>query len=208
MRSLTIRRIAAFALGFVAAMAVGAAVAADTLASRAQSYRATLTRVAHSTWGLDAPVPVFAAQIHQESGWDVSATSPVGAAGMAQFMPSTAQWWCQVNHLSAADCQPRNPVWAIRSLVGYDLWLVQRVDGATEFDRLWATLRSYNGGLGHWQNEAKLVRPLNDHISIDGACGRASRALAHCRENLGYPDRILNRLQRVYSGWGRLVVAP
>lgn len=182
------------------------AFAADSVPRRALAYRADLTRIAHSTWGLDAPIPVFAAQLHQEGGWDVAAVSPVGAVGMAQFMPATAQWWCKLNNLSAADCQPRSPIWAMRSLVGYDKWLLQRVGGATEYDRMWAGLRSYNGGLGHWQNEARLVRPLVDHAAVDRACGRASRAAVHCTENLAYPDRILNRLQRLYASWGRSVV--
>ena len=198
--------LAAIAVICLAFTLAGAALAAESPSRRAQAYRADLTRIAHSTWGLNAPVPVFAAQLHQESGWDVSAVSPVGALGMGQFMPATAQWWCQINRLSAADCQPRNAVWAMRSLVGYDLWLLQRVNGGSEFDRMWASLRSYNGGLGHWQNEAKLVRPLLDHVSVDRVCGRASRAPVHCAENLGYPDRILNRLQRLYASWGRLVV--
>ncbi len=173
---------------------------------RAEAYRAELTRIAHSTWGLDAPVAVFAAQIHQESSWQPAALSKVGARGMAQFMPATATWWCQLARLAPVDCQPNNPTWAMRSLVGYDLWLLQRVNGQSEYDRVWASLRSYNGGLGHWQNEAKVARPLADRASIDRACGRASRAVVHCAENLGYPDRILNRLQRQYSGWGRMVV--
>lgn len=185
---------------------VADAFAADVPPRKALAYRADLTRIAHSTWGLDAPVPVFAAQLHQEGGWDVEATSPVGAVGMAQFMPATAQWWCRLNNLSAADCQPRNPIWAMRSLIGYDRWLLQRVSGQSEFDRMWAALRSYNGGLGHWQAEARMVRPLVDRASIDRACGRASRASVHCIENLAYPDRILNRLQRLYASWGRSVV--
>lgn len=189
-------------LGFASA---GAAAVAESPPRGALAYRAELTRIAHSTWGLNAPIPVFAAQIHQESGWDMAAVSPAGAQGMTQFMPATAQWWCRLNQLSPADCQPRNPVWAMRALVGYDLWLLKRVAGKSEFDLVWASLRSYNGGLGHWQKEAALVRPLLDQASIDRMCGRASRAAVHCVENLGYPDRILNRLQQLYASWGRTV---
>jgi soluble lytic murein transglycosylase-like protein len=199
--------------GAILALAVSAislpATATDAPRSpsyRAQAYRAELTRIAHSTWGLDAPVAVFAAQIHQESSWQPDALSMVGARGMAQFMPATATWWCQLARLAPMDCQPNNPTWAMRSLVGYDMWLLQRVNGLSEYDRMWASLRSYNGGLGHWQNEAKVVHPLVDRASVDRACGRASRAVVHCAENLGYPDRILNRLQHHYSGWGRMVV--
>ena len=35
----------------------------------AQQHRALLVRTAHAAWGLDAPVAVFAAQVHQESAW-------------------------------------------------------------------------------------------------------------------------------------------
>ena len=168
----------------------------------ANAYRPTLVRAAHSQWGLDAPVAALAAQVHQESGWNPRAVSGVGAAGMAQFMPATAQWWCQLNGLSAADCQPANPAWALRALVGYDKWLFERTPARyTGYDRMWVTLRGYNGGLGHWQAEAKLA--ANDtREAVDAACGRARRAPVHCKENLGYPQRILVQLQPRYVTWG------
>lgn len=212
MRRQAMRWSRAVLAGIVCALAAvtsapGAAVAADGVAapSRAASaYRGDLTRAAHSAWGLDAPIPAFAAQIHQESGWNPNAVSKVGARGMAQFMPATATWWCALNDLAVADCQPSNPVWSMRAMVGYDRWLFQRVHGASEFDRLWAADRSFNGGLGHWQREAALAGSPRRH-DIDAACGRASRAPVHCAENLGYPKRILIQLQPIYGGWGRTV---
>lgn len=179
---------------------------AQVLPRAAIQHRAELTRIAHAGWGLDAPVPLFAAQIQQESGWNPQALSRVGATGMAQFMPATAQWWCALNKLSAIECQPTNPVWAMRALVGYDKWLIQRVRGESEFDRAWAMLRSYNGGLGHWQKEAAKAGAGFDRIAIDAACGRASRSAVHCAENLAYPERILNRYQLRYAAWGRVMV--
>lgn len=174
-------------------------------------YQRDLTRTAHATWGLDAPIAAFAAQIHQESGWNPQAVSHVGAKGMAQFMPATAQWWCDLNNLSAIECQPTNPVWAMRGLVGYDRWLFERVRGNSEFDRLWAALRAYNGGLGHWQQEAKSVGAYGNtpvsRVAIDTACGKARRHISFCPENLGYPHRILIVLQPRYLGWGRGVSA-
>lgn len=173
----------------------------------ALAQRANLTRIARASWGMDAPIPLFAAQIHQESQWNAAAVSRVGAIGAAQFIPATASWWCALNKMSASDCQPTNIVWAMRAMIGYDLWLYQRVYGATELDRWWATLRSYNGGLGHWQKEAALVAHPADHTRIDAACGHASRSLLHCSENLAYPQRILLRHQLIYAGWGRIVGA-
>lgn len=181
---------------------LGHAVAQDVPRTASQ-HRAELTRVAHAVWGLDAPVAMFAAQIHQESGWRADAVSHVGARGMAQFMPATARWWCELQGVAAQDCIPTNPTWAMRAMVGYDLWLYERVRGASEFDRSWAALRAYNGGLGHWQNEASLVRPSLERQAVDSACGQARRHVSHCAENLGYPRRILLTLQLRYAGWGR-----
>ena len=170
----------------------------------AQQYKRTLVRVAHSEWGLGAPVAVFAAQIHQESGWRHVAVSHVGAQGLAQFMPGTAQWWCDRTGTAAADCQPTNPTWAMRSLVGYDKWLYDRAPAHyTPRDRMWVALRAYNGGLGHWQREAAstgLAQP--SRAQVDAACGSARRAAVHCKENLGYPHRILVVIQPRYLQWG------
>lgn len=168
----------------------------------AGAYRQELLRSAHSQWGLDAPVAALAAQVHQESGWNPRAVSAVGAAGMAQFMPATASWWCALNQLTPQQCQPQNPTWALRSLVGYDKWLWDRAPARySTRDRLWVTLRGYNGGLGHWQAEARMAAN-GTREAVDAACGRARRAPVHCKENLGYPQRILVQLQPRYAAWG------
>lgn len=182
---------------------------AQPIPAAAHTYRADLTRAAHSQWGLNAPIPALAAQVHQESGWRPDAVSRVGAQGMAQFMPGTATWWCQLNKLEPGDCQPSNPTWALRALVGYDKWLHDRTPARySDFDRMHVALRAYNGGLGHWQAEAKatgLPQPTVDQVAA--ACGKARRHRTHCAENLGYPHRILVVLQPRYAAWGR-VVAP
>ncbi|MPS96246.1 transglycosylase SLT domain-containing protein [Comamonas sp.] len=170
----------------------------------AQPHRALLVRTANSIWGLGAPVAVFAAQVHQESAWKPEAVSRVGARGLGQFMPATASWWCELNKLAPADCQPHNTTWALRALVGYDKYLYDRTPthyGA--YDRMWVALRGYNGGLGHWQREAAVfgaAQPTRQQV--DAACGKARRAAVHCRENLGYPQRILVELQPRYLSWG------
>ena len=179
-------------------------VAHAQVPAQAARYRAELVRAAHTQWGLDAPVAALAAQVHQESGWRPDAVSHVGARGMAQFMPATATWWCALNGLGAAACQPHNPTWALRALVGYDKYLFDRTpvrDG--ERDRMWVALRSYNGGLGHWQKEAAVSGTAQPSRSqVDAACGKARRAAVHCKENLGYPHHILVVLQPRYAAWG------
>ena len=170
----------------------------------AQQHRALLARTANNVWGLGAPVAVFAAQLHQESAWKPEAVSRVGARGLAQFMPATATWWCQRIGLQPLDCQPHNPTWALRALVGYDKYLYNLTPTRyNTYDRMWVALRGYNGGLGHWQAEAAATgaaRPTR--AQVDAACGRAKRAPVHCRENLDYPHRILVVIQPRYAAWG------
>ena len=176
---------------------------AATVPSDALRYRSLLVRTAHMTWGLDAPVAVFAAQVHQESAWRPDAVSHVGAQGLAQFMPATTRWIADL-HPALASQQPYSPAWALQALVTYDRWLYDRAPAHyTPRDRMWVALRAYNGGLGHWQREAAstgLAQP--SRAQVDAACGKARRAVVHCKENLGYPHRILVVIQPRYLQWG------
>jgi len=196
----------ALASVLVAAMAtllIGPALAQEPPRA-AQPYRLQLVIAAHAQWGLDAPVAALAAQVHQESGWRPAAVSRVGARGLAQFMPATAAWWCELNSLPPGECQPDNPTWALRALVGYDKFLFDQAPARyTAYDRLWVALRGYNGGLGHWNAEARASGARQpSRQQVDAACGMARRAAVHCAENLAYPARILGPLQRLYASWG------
>ena len=175
--------------------------AAAQVPQSANGYRAELTRTARVVWGLEAPVATFAAQIHQESGWRPGAVSHVGAAGLAQFMPGTSTWIAGLDPALKAN-QPFHPAWAMRALVTYDQYLFERAPASySPRDRMWVALRAYNGGLGHWQAEARnAVTP--DRPGVDAACGTARRAKVHCAENLGYPRRVLLELQPRYAAWG------
>ncbi len=201
-------RAAIFAGVALVAAALGyCSTAQAQVPAAAQQHRALLVRSAHAVWGLDAPVAVFAAQVHQESAWRPEAVSRVGARGLAQFMPATATWWCELNHLAPVDCQPHNTAWALRALVGYDKYLYDRTPTRySGYDRMWVALRSYNGGLGHWQHEQRIAAASGaaqpTRGQVDAACGKARRAAVHCPENLGYPRRILVELQPRYLGWG------
>lgn len=186
----------------VAFLAAAMLLARDACAQ--EQYRRDLVRSTRLAWGLGAPVATMAAQIHQESGWRPDAVSPVGATGMAQFMPGTARWICGAYPDLPAGCNTTNPVWAMRALAAYDRHLYDRLAIAgDECSRWWATLRSYNGGLGHWLKEARLAASPADREAVNSACGQASRHRKHCAENLGYPERIVRRHQPRYLHWGR-----
>lgn len=147
----------------------------------AQQYRSALIRTAHAVWGMDAPVAVFAARVHQESSWRSDAVSHVGAAGLAQFMPKTAEWISGTDQQLAAN-QPFNPAWALRALVTYDKQLYSVCPQPIRTARPHVVaLRSYNGGLGHWQKEAAISgvaqpsRASGCRLRQGSPCGRPLR---------------------------------
>lgn len=183
------------------------AVSVQTIAQelpRSKLHRTTLTRIAHSHWGLDAPVATFAAQLHQESAWNPNAVSRVGAQGMAQFMPATAQWWCSKTNES--DCQPMNPSWAMRAMVGYDKWLYQQIRAIDHCQRMAMTLSAYNGGLGWVFRDQRLASRLGrDQQRWFGHVERVNdgRSAPNFKENRDYPRRILFLYEPRYALWGR-----
>mgnify|MGYP003176903942 FL=1 len=170
----------------------------------ALQYRDDVIRNARLEWGLSAPVADFAAQLHQESGWRPDAISPVGAQGLAQFMPATADWISQLMP-GLNSREPFNPAWAIRALVSYDRWLWQRVSAASDCERMAMTLSGYNGGLGWVQRDRRLASQKGlDSTRWFGhvATVNAGRSTASWRENRHYPQRILFTLAPRYLSWG------
>lgn len=187
-------------------------VQAASIPAAAEQHRRTLVRAAHAEWGLGAPVATFAAQVHQESAWRVNARSGVGAEGLAQFMPATADWMAEIYPRSLGPAQPYNPGWALRALVAFDRWLYERNQAATECDRFAFVLAGYNGGQG-WVNRdrrlasAKGADPLAWFDSVERH--NAGRSAANFRENRHYPRAILLRWEPMYvaAGWGAGVCA-
>ncbi|EED4923282.1 transglycosylase SLT domain-containing protein [Salmonella enterica subsp. arizonae] len=170
----------------------------------ALKYRSDVIRASRVDWGLNAPVADFAAQLHQESGWNPAARSPVGAQGLAQFMPSTADWIAGV-FPALSSREPYNPGWAIRALVSYDRWLWQRVVVPDGCERMAMTLSAYNGGLGWVNRDRRLARTRGlDDTRWFGMVEtvNAGRSAANWRENRRYPRRILRELAPRYLSWG------
>ncbi|WP_297012897.1 transglycosylase SLT domain-containing protein [Thalassospira sp.] len=175
----------------------------------ADQYRRELTRVVQQEWGLDGSVAVHAAQIHQESGWRAHVDSPVGAQGLAQFMPTTADWIAEIYpDLGAA--APYSPVWAIRAMVRYDRHILDRLtpwrSPVLAACDAWAfTLSGYNGGPGWVSRDRRLAQNAGADAdvwwgNVEHFSNRASWAM---RENRHYPRRILLELVPIYidAGW-------
>lgn len=173
----------------------------------AEQYRRDLVRVAQHGFGLDAPIATLAGQIHQESAWRSDARSRVGAQGLTQFMPATAQWMAQL-YPALSPAQPFNPGWSLRAMVAYNKWHLERIQARSHCDKWAMALAAYNGGLG-WVNRDKRLASASgaDPLAWFDSVERfnAGRSAANFRENRDYPRRILERHEPVYvrAGWGR-----
>lgn len=178
-----------------------AAETEDPVLARALRWKSTQVRFARQELGLNPPTPLLASQIHQESRWHPEAKSPVGAKGLAQFMPSTT------DHVSELDPQlkggePTSPRWSLRAQAVYIDWLDDRIEQrgtATPVDHWAFILSAYNGGLGTLDREREISD--DDKRWYDAVAKQRSRSEAAFHENRSYVDHVFNR-QTAYQNLG------
>lgn len=166
-------------------------------------FRKLIVGHAQVQYGLSAPIPMFVAQIQQESDCRPTITAWDSGRGLAQFMDSTAD---QVSKLfpELGPSDPYNPGWAIPAMIRYDGWLNARVQGATECDKWAAALKSYNAGLGYVKRaQAKSSMPgvwFNATEWVES--GQSAKNFEYSRL---YPHWILEKRQPQFSTWGHHV---
>ncbi|MEZ0064894.1 cell wall-associated NlpC family hydrolase [Streptacidiphilus sp. MAP12-20] len=98
-------------------------------------------------WGNLCPEltpPLLAAQLYQESGFSPTAQSPVGAQGIAQFMPGTWKIY-GIDPTHTHTPSPWNPADAIPSAASYDCQLAKDTAGVPG-DKQSNMLAAYNAG--------------------------------------------------------------
>jgi hypothetical protein len=118
------------------------------------------------------PVGFFTRLIHQESGFRPNVVSPVGAQGIAQFMPRTA--------LSRALANPFEPVGALAASAKF---LVELAD---QFGNLGLAAAAYNAGPGRvqeWMAKRKSL-PAETKRYVYSITGRAAEAWAAAPTNV------------------------
>jgi soluble lytic murein transglycosylase-like protein len=186
----------------------GSAIA-ESIPANAKRYQRDLIREAHQTWGLSAPVALFAAQVHQESTWRAGVSSPLGAQGLAQFMPSTAEWIAEI-YPDLGVVAPYSPRWALAAMVRYDRHIFANIspmagNAVPRCDRLAMMLSAYNGGPGWLRRDRRLALasgadPDRWWHQVEKHTARADWAR---RENRHYPVRIIRVLEPGYlqAGW-------
>ena len=177
----------------------------STVPRQCLPYKRRIINESRNWWGLDGYPATFAAQIEQESACKPDAVSRVGAQGLAQFMPATAEWFSKQYMNTSPD--PLNPAWAIRALVQYDKYLWDRVKAADSCNRAAKMLSAYNGGLGWIKRDEKLAtsKGLDKDLWFGNVeTVNSGRSAANFKENRGYPRRIMLKIEPSYvrAGYG------
>lgn len=167
-------------------------------------YQRAVTAAAGEFQGIHANPARLAALLHQESAWNPRAQSPF-AVGLAQFVPSTAEWLPAVCP-EVGRFDPWDPLQAVRASACYQRHLHRSIrDTADECHRWAMVLAAYNGGLGWINRDRRLAAERGadpsrwwDHVEL-----HTRRAEWAKKENRGYPRRILLTLEPAYlrAGW-------
>jgi soluble lytic murein transglycosylase-like protein len=188
-----------FVIGLLVSVLAGV-VFAQEIPAAAKQYRHELVREAQFVFGLRAPVPMFAAQIEQESSWRAGVTAWDNGRGLAQFMDPTAKFISDT-YPELGQPDPYNPRWAIRAMVRLNYYNFQRVKGLDPCHQWAAALKAYNAGLG-WvlRAQQKSSEPtkwwdVTEHINA----GQSQQNFEYSRL---YPRKILYNRQAKYAQWG------
>ena len=179
---------------------------------RCHQYQRLLTAEGRNAFGINAPIAALAAQIHQESGCRSDARSAVGALGLAQFMPATANDMGAHYPRDLGHVDPLSAAWSIAAQVRYMRELIsarERRDHGPlpECFAWWLGLKDYNGGSGWTERQRRAVAAAGGDRNSIAAINvqRAGRSPSAHAENTQYPRRILILIQPAYvaGGWGR-----
>lgn len=142
---------------------------------------------------------LFKAQLVQESRLDPFAKSPVGALGLAQFMPAT---WAETSKalgytfgvlatsvIPSIDCGAYYQAKMVRG------WKAPR----PTIDRYCLALASYNAGFGNILKAQKKADGANDYKTIIASLHLVTGA-ANSHETITYIKRILAIYSRLITG--------
>lgn len=158
---------------------------ADVLGT--QRYDACIRQAAKTWWPAGPDWLWWRAQLYQESRLDPHAVSPVGAAGIAQFMPGT---WREVAPALGYGALPPTAACPAAQAGAYYMARLQRFWSSPRphMERHRLAQASYNAGAGNILAAQRRCGGARDWREIR-ACLPAVTG-RHARETLDYVDRI------------------
>lgn len=160
-------------------------------ASSSPKFPATYDRQiekAAETWTPGVDWRLYKAQFWQESRLRPDAVSPVGARGVAQFMPAT---WTEMAGLMNFKGSAHDPALAIPAGVRYmamqrRMWRSER----SEYDRHSLALCNYNAGAGNCLKAQKLCKGSITWAEVSACLPLVTGK--HSRETLDYQHKIMH----------------
>ena len=148
---------------------------------------------------------LITAQMWQESSFDPKAESPVGAQGLLQVMPRTAEEMGYSPPLL-------DPDRAVQAGVKYLNWIRDRFDtDITLENRLWFALAAYNAGIGHLYDAQRLAKELglDPHVwfdNVEQAMLKLSEPRYFSKARYGYargaePVQYVRNISKLYKAY-------
>lgn len=131
---------------------------------------------------------LFKAQLWQESKLNPYAQSPVGAKGIAQFMPATwKEWRVKAGYSGHDESHPEASIFTGACYMAYLIgqWKSPR----PAIDRYLLAAASYNSGLGDILKAQKAASMANGYRQIMAKLPEIEPE--HCNETITYGKRIL-----------------
>ena len=165
--------------------------------SFSQQFDSEIAAAADRYWPAGPDWLWWKAQLYQESRLKPEAVSPVGARGLAQFMPAT---WAEVSRqLGWRNVSPHSPPHAIRAGAFYMRQLQRFPDWRAwaDPDRHALAQAAYNAGAGNLRKALKIsiaaqrnprARIFRDANTVLGCLPLVTGR--HARETITYIDRI------------------
>ncbi|MCM0018443.1 MAG: transglycosylase SLT domain-containing protein [Tagaea sp.] len=182
---------AVFALAALLAGLVASPASAQRFPDR---YDPAIEAAARHYWP-GVPWRLWKAQLWQESGLRADAVSPVGAKGIAQFMPAT---WAEITRaMGRTDVHPFLAEPAIEAGAFYMAQLRRHWQrqgaGAADTHRL--AQASYNAGQGSIRRAARSCGPRGDGREFETDWAKVAECLPaitgkHAAETIGYVRQI------------------
>lgn len=165
----------------------------------ADAWRPQIALVVREIWPqLQCGVDWITAQVHVESRGNAAAKSPVGALGLLQLMPGTAD---EMGVTDALDPEQnlRGGVKYLR--IQYD----HMGEIPTEEDRLFWAFACYNGGRGYVNKALKLAHGDGEVEAWKWDVGRRWLSSAECIVNGRHPDaqQMVDYVSRIRAARGQ-----
>ncbi len=140
----------------------------------------------------DLDPALVAAIVHTESGYDTNATSSVGARGLMQVMPSTAEWiHPKLDKPYAFDAEA---LYTVDGALTYGCWYLNFLMNRYGADTL-SVIAAYHAGQGNVDSWRKETEFSHDGIHLDKIPENA-RATRHYVEKV---RRAYEYYQKVYE---------